>query len=97
MCLSAQLYQDINSTLKFTMAREENPGVCSFKWINKSRLPRPTEKDFNLPTNQEEWDIMKSTMLSCGLDESKIKSMMQERLEKLKKASDEFKLKEGLN
>ena len=82
---------------KFRLRYPEIPDEFYGKWINKKKLQRPTEADFHLPKNQEEWNILKSNMLSCGFDESKISSMMQERLENFKKALTEFKLTEELN
>ena len=54
-------------------------------------LDYPTEKQFHLPSCKAEWEELKSTMINCGIDESKIKSIMQERLENYEKALKEFK------
>ena len=38
-----------------------------------------------------EWKIMKTRMIDCGIEESKIKEMMRERFVNFEKAVNEFK------
>ena len=72
----------------------EIPDEFYGKWFKKARirvLECPTEKQFHLPSCKAEWEELKSTMIGCGIEESKINSIMQERLENYEQAMREFK------
>ena len=61
-----------------TNFKDHNPEIPDEfygKWLKKASLlvlECPTEKQFHLPSCKAEWDELKSTMIGCGIEESKI-------------------------
>ena len=87
-----------NYVTKFKQNNPDIPDEFYGKWlkkINRDVPVCPTEKDFHLLKNQVEWDEMKTKMLSCGIEESKIKSMMEERFQNYDQAVKEFNKKQS--
>ena len=78
---------------KFGSDFPEIPDQFYGKWlsISKKTTPkRPIEKDFNLPTSQEEWDQMIQKMGQCGIEEKIAKTMLRQRMTEFQKALKEF-------
>ena len=73
----------------FKQSNPEFPDLFYGKWSELQKTPAkigPTEKDFNIPTTQSEWEEMKRMLSQCGVDEESAKSMIKERLLKFEKA-----------
>ena len=85
---------------KFRLSNPEIPDEFYGKWLKKTNIKViecPSEKDFHLPKSQAEWDEMKTKMMSCGMEESKIKSMMQERFQKYEQVLNKYKDKQTVS
>ena len=66
-----------------------NPSVK----MSNNTCQRPTEKDFNIPTTQDELNEMLSTMKKSGFDKEAMMQILQERKSKLDKALEEYEKK----
>ena len=82
------------------LSNQEIPDEFYGKWLKKTNInviECLSEKDFHLPKSQAEWDEMKTKMMSCGIEESKIKSMMQERFQKYEQVLNKYKDKQTVS
>ena len=73
---------------KQEMFRSDNPEIPDDfygKWIEilkNTSMKKPNEKDFNLPTNRDEFEQMIAIMNSCGIDRATGITMLKERKSK---------------
>ena len=75
--------------------KEENPEIpASFygKWSENTTLSskkKPTEKDFNIPTTQDELNEMMTNMMKSGFDKEAMMNIFKDRKAKLIQALEE--------
>ena len=60
---------------------------------SKNSCHRPTEKEFNIPTTQDELNEMMSNMRKSGFDKEAMMQIFKERKVKLNKALEEYEKK----
>ena len=63
------------------------------EWMNPTC---PDIKDYNLPTNQEEWDEMLSKMMECGINKESGVEIIRKRKDDFIKAMNDYKILSNL-
>ena len=72
-------------------------GKWSGKPTKKNSCKKPTEKDFNIPTTQDELNDMMSNMRKSGFDKDAMMQVFKERKAKLNQALEEYEKSNGDN